>query len=214
MFSKKNDKIKELEERIEELDKQVDEEINGLRKRTKEQIRDLGESLRTLENVMKKIQDERNEMEKDRNFLIEKHKELIRAIPIDRSRLKKDIREKLLMPLHRTVKENVELIKNVAVEGLEQGSPAPAPGASKTPKEDFMQSIKSAVVSEEAKTPIDELFEFIMRQGTVKVQDASRKFAVTEGQIEEWAKILEGHGLIDIHYPPIGKPELRKKEQE
>lgn len=236
MFEKKDERIKELEKRIEELEKQVDTEIEDLRKKTKEQIRDLGASLRTLETVMKKIQDERNEIEKDRDFLLEKHKELIRQIPVDRTRLKRDIREKLLMPLHRTVKENAELIKDVAVEGLEKneekpslkkmvvkdltGKAAPVEKQKKpvadamSSKDDFMKSIKSAIVSEEMKTPIDELFELVMKYGIVPLPDAAKKFGVTEAQLEEWAKILESHGLIEIHYPAIGKTELRKKIRE
>lgn len=210
MFEKRDKKIQELEKRIAEMEKQVDVEIDELRKRTKEQIRDLGSSLRTLENVMKKIHDERNELERDRNFLLDKHKELIRQIPVDRSRLKRDIREKLLLPMHRKAKENAELIKDVALEGLEEEGVKPTPDAM---EKDYIQSIKSAVVDEETKTPIDGLFEIVVKEGAVKIQDAARKFGVTEAQLEEWAKILESHGLIEIHYPPIGKPELRKKQQ-
>lgn len=207
MFERKDNRIKALEKRIEGLEKHVDEEVNELKKRTKEQVKDIGDSLKVLEGVMSKMQDERDKMKQDRNFMLEKEKELIRQIPIDRTKLKRSIREKLLLPLHHRVKEHAELIKKaVAVEGVVNGKRAS--------KEDYIKNIKSAIVSEETKTPIDKLFELVMNKGNVKIADAARNFAVSEEQLEEWAKILEEHGLIEIHYPPIGKPELRKKVQE
>jgi len=207
MFERKDNRIKALEKRIEGLEKHVDEEVNELKKRTKEQVKDIGDSLKVLEGVMSKMQDERDKMKHDRNFMLEKEKELIRQIPIDRTKLKRSIREKLLLPLHHRVKEHAELIKKaVAVEGIVKEKRAS--------KEDYIKNIKSALVSEETKTPIDKLFELVMNKGNVKIADAARQFTVSEEQLEEWAKILEEHGLIEIHYPPIGKPELRKKVQE
>ncbi len=215
MFSerKDNDKVKELEKRIEELEKQLDNDVKELKEKTKEQIKDIGASFRMLKEVMERMQDDKSELERDRNFLIEKHKELIRYIPVDRSRLKRDIREKLLMPLRRQVKENTELIRDAALEGLTRESEGAKP-AEKVKKGDYFESIKTAVVGDETKTPIDEMFELVMKQNSLRVADAARKFGVTEAQIEEWAKILEGHGLVEMHYPPIGKPEIRKKTQD
>ncbi|MBI2076075.1 MAG: hypothetical protein HYT72_02390 [Candidatus Aenigmarchaeota archaeon] len=213
MFAKKSDredKVKELEKRIEELENQLDQDVKELKQRTKEQIRDLGDSFKVLKDVMGKVQKEKNELEADRNFLIEKHKELIRSIPVDRTRLKKDIRERLLMPLHRTVKENAELIQKAALEDLVEDDKETG---KKTEKEDFIEQIKDAVTegNGETKTPIDDLFELVMKNGKIKISDAAKRFGVFEARIEEWAKILENHGLIELHYPAMGKPEMRKK---
>ena len=59
-------------------------------------------------------------------------------------------------------------------------------------------------------TPIDRLFELVMKKGKIRIKDAAKNFSVNKTQIEEWAKILEDHNLIEIHYPPIGESELRK----
>ena len=66
-------------------------------------------------------------------------------------------------------------------------------------------------MTEKISTSIDELFELVMRNGKIKLNTAARRLGVKKNQVEEWAKILEEHGLIDIHYPPFGEPELRKK---
>ena len=60
-------------------------------------------------------------------------------------------------------------------------------------------------------TPLDVMYKMIEQMGRLEVSDAAKKFHVSQQQIEEWAQILESKGLIEIHYPIIGKPELRKK---
>lgn len=61
-------------------------------------------------------------------------------------------------------------------------------------------------------TPIDELLNLVTERGRVKLKYAAKRLGVKKNQVEDWAKILESHGLIVIHYPPIGDVELRKKE--
>jgi len=59
-------------------------------------------------------------------------------------------------------------------------------------------------------TDIDRLLEMVKEFGEEKVPDAAKKFNVSESQIEGWGRILEEFGLIKMHYPPIGKPVLKK----
>ena len=61
------------------------------------------------------------------------------------------------------------------------------------------------------KTPIDDLFDFVNKVNKVKISAAARKFNVNKFQIEEWAKILEEHDMVRIHYPIVGEAEIRKK---
>jgi hypothetical protein len=70
---------------------------------------------------------------------------------------------------------------------------------------------------ESVKTPIDDLYNAIMALGKLRVDLAAKQFNVPENRVEEWAKILEENGLIEIHYPAIGKPSLTtitKKEEK
>jgi Mn-dependent DtxR family transcriptional regulator len=61
-------------------------------------------------------------------------------------------------------------------------------------------------------TPLDKLLDLVMKRGRIRIKDAAKSFGVSRAQIDEWAKILEEHGLVEIHYPPVGEPELRKKQ--
>lgn len=61
------------------------------------------------------------------------------------------------------------------------------------------------------KTSLDQILELVMEKGSIKIPDAAKKLRVKDKQVEEWARILEEHDLIEIHYPTFGKPFLKKK---
>ncbi|MEM7825094.1 MAG: CBS domain-containing protein [Candidatus Aenigmatarchaeota archaeon] len=60
-------------------------------------------------------------------------------------------------------------------------------------------------------TEIDKLLQIIQERSSVHVDELSRQLNVPEERIEEWGRILEEHGLIEINYSPIGKPMFKKK---
>jgi len=87
-------------------------------------------------------------------------------------------------------------------------------------KEDIIKGITSEflVKSVEAgevkiiETKIDQLIKIVEKNGSIPIPDLSRKLKVHPEQIERWARILEEHGIIEILYPTIGPPKLRKKK--
>ncbi|RLG57040.1 MAG: hypothetical protein DRN95_06025 [Candidatus Hydrothermarchaeota archaeon] len=60
-------------------------------------------------------------------------------------------------------------------------------------------------------TDIDRLLSIIEERGSVNISDLSKELNVGVEKIEEWAKVLEERGLIEIEYPIIGLPRLKKK---
>lgn len=183
----KDEKIKELEKKIEKLERKTEGRFNQM-----------NSSFMTLKEIIVKMQDEKEklkneneELAKNMQSLVEKHKKLIKRIPTPTDRLANEIHEKLVKPTKGEIKDNAELIRKAVTEDL---MPEHVPE-----KKDRME------------TPLDELYEMVTKTGKLKISDAARKLKVHETQVEEWAKILEDHELIEIHYPPLGKPELRKK---
>ena len=63
-------------------------------------------------------------------------------------------------------------------------------------------------------TTIDRLLELVEKRGSISIKDAAKNFNVSRSQIESWVKLLEEHELIEVNYPPIGEPEIRKKGPE
>ena len=87
-------------------------------------------------------------------------------------------------------------------------------------REDIIKGITSEffVKSVEAgegkiiETQIDKLIKIVEKNGSIPIPILSRELKVHPEQIERWARILEEHGMIEIEYPPIGPPKLRKKK--
>ncbi len=59
-------------------------------------------------------------------------------------------------------------------------------------------------------TELDVLYKKVKKKGKIKFSDAAKYLGVDKKKIEEWAGILEEHSLIQVHYPAIGEPELKK----
>lgn len=75
----------------------------------------------------------------------------------------------------------------------------------------FVKSVETGGVKT-IETKIDHLIEIVERKGSINIPDLSRELNINPEQIEIWARILEEHGMIEIEYPTIGPPKLRKKK--
>ncbi len=61
-------------------------------------------------------------------------------------------------------------------------------------------------------TDLDEILKIVEREGSVSVEEIKKRLEIPEEKIEEWGRILEKHNLIEVYYPPVGKPIFKKKE--
>ena len=59
-------------------------------------------------------------------------------------------------------------------------------------------------------TDFDKLYNLVQKKGKVKMSGVAKTFKIKRKKAEEWARILEDHNLLKVHYPPIGEPELIK----
>ncbi len=60
-------------------------------------------------------------------------------------------------------------------------------------------------------TYFDLLMELIEKNNALSVSQVSLIFKITKEKAEEWGRILEEHGLIEVFYPVFSEPQLRKK---
>jgi len=58
-------------------------------------------------------------------------------------------------------------------------------------------------------TEFDKFYNYVLDNNSVSLCKIARVFKMPKKQAEEWARILEGRGLILIYYPLIGDSELR-----
>jgi hypothetical protein len=73
--------------------------------------------------------------------------------------------------------------------------------------------IKKSIVAKSSKykTDLDRLYELVNEKGKISLSDVVKGFNISIEMAEQWAKILEGHGMITLNYPPFGEVELCKK---
>ena len=62
------------------------------------------------------------------------------------------------------------------------------------------------------KTDFDRIIEFVDDKKDVSITDIAKHFNLPKEKIEEWAKILSEHNLIEIIYPTFGEARIKKKE--
>ncbi len=75
---------------------------------------------------------------------------------------------------------------------------------SKKPSENVIDAGK-------VETPIDRLYKLVEKYKRLRIDnELAQKLNVSRAQIENWAMILEEHNLVELHYPAIGEPEIRK----
>ncbi|MCX6707596.1 MAG: hypothetical protein NT001_05660, partial [Candidatus Woesearchaeota archaeon] len=62
------------------------------------------------------------------------------------------------------------------------------------------------------KTALDDLYSCVQQNGNITLSDAASKLKTGREKIEEWAKILDDHGLIKRYYPAFTGPQLISME--
>jgi hypothetical protein len=66
--------------------------------------------------------------------------------------------------------------------------------------------------SKKIQTSMDALLDLVAAKGSIKLSAAAKKLKVKEKDVEEWARVLEEHDLLEVRYPTFGSPMLKKKK--
>ena len=105
IFLTKDEKIADLEKRIKELDRKVDYNFGQIQ-----------QSFDTLKEVLIKVQLENKDLKKDRDFLMEKYREVLRSVPGNYA-----VGDRIIRPIKNEIRETSGLIKDIALEGFGTG---------------------------------------------------------------------------------------------
>jgi CBS domain-containing protein len=76
---------------------------------------------------------------------------------------------------------------------------------------DLLKGESKEKIKEKIYTKIDEMVKMVEKE-SLDVSTISKRLNVPENLVEEWAKILEESGLIEINYRAIGSPILKFKK--
>lgn len=85
--------------------------------------------------------------------------------------------------------------------------------SSDTIKKEAIKKLQKPSIAKAGKyeTDIDRLLRLINDAGRISAGDAAGIFGIKKENVEEWGRILEIHGLIEIEYPAMGEVQLCKK---
>jgi CBS domain-containing protein len=75
---------------------------------------------------------------------------------------------------------------------------------------DLLKGFSRERIQKKVYTKIDDILK-LLQEGPTDFEKISKSLDIPENLIEEWAKILEEHDLIEIDYPPMGSPVLKLK---
>jgi CBS domain-containing protein len=76
---------------------------------------------------------------------------------------------------------------------------------------DLLKGESKEKIKEKIYTKIDDMLKMLENE-SLDISTISKRLNVPENLVEEWAKILEENGLIEINYRAIGSPILKLKK--
>lgn len=204
IFDTKDDKMAKLEKKIFDMEKRLEHDMNRM-----------NDTVSTLNHIILKLQVENTRLRSERDFLVERHKKMLRRVPVPD--LASEINEKLVRPATNMIKENAEFVGLVAKEGFVEIRPRKWEKKKIQKNREQIKDVAKELKKQIEDMPkpnygktIDSLFELVNKNGSIRVDDAARKLNVHEVQVEEWGKILEDHELITTKKGTFGKIELIK----
>ena len=80
-------------------------------------------------------------------------------------------------------------------------------------KTDLLKGVVKEKIKKTVHTTIDEMLN-LLEKGPTNFSKISKLLEIPENLVEDWAKILEDHGLVEISYPVVGSPVLKLKSLE
>lgn len=137
--------------------------------------------LKKIKNIRKKI--------KKKNLDFDFIKNAPAPILLPEQNLKKKFSIKNLFNLKKSNKENSDVHEQNLIKKFR----------------DFEDKQKDYI-----ETDLDKLVNFVNQVEAIKLSTVTKLFNISLKKAEEWAKILDSHNIVRLHYPGIGEPELRK----
>lgn len=138
--------------------------------------------------------------------------------PINSSKQNKEISQPKKELIKEEIKPKTEEVKPIIVtESILQKEVKTEP----TQKEVLIKNKEKTTELEESvsriptnhiETDIDRLMKIIDEKKVVGIDEISKILKISPDRLENWAKLLEDRGLVEIEYPILGLPKLRKKE--
>lgn len=74
--------------------------------------------------------------------------------------------------------------------------------------------IKPTKPTQKIETSVDQVYYIVLEKKRLSLKSLANRFKIGLDKLEEWAKILDEKGLLELHYPVVGEVELRVRTHE
>src|SRR3990167_5845642 len=105
IFDSKDDKVNRLKKDVHDMERRVESSLQKM-----------NETIKTLNDIILRLQRENVQLRSERDFLVERHKKMLKRVPVPD--LAAEINEKLVKPAAGKIKENVDFVQLLAKEGF------------------------------------------------------------------------------------------------
>jgi len=79
---------------------------------------------------------------------------------------------------------------------------------------DLLKGKSKEEIKDHISTKIDKMLDILEREGKKTFKELSDVLGIPENIVEDWSKVLEDHGLVEIEYTPIGSPSVKFKKHQ
>ena len=110
LFGTKDDKIESLEKKIRDMEKKLEAGMKNV-----------DDTVSTLNQIILKLQVENTRLRGERDFLVERHKKMLKRVPVPD--LAGEINERFVKPAAIRIKENADFVGLLAKEGFVDTKP-------------------------------------------------------------------------------------------
>jgi len=180
--------ITELKKDLRSIQKEFRNDIQRLEDKYDDQIKSIYDSISTYDDIIKG------------NKIV---------LGVTGKNVSKGVKEKILIPVRKEFDESIDLVKKLTEkeDDFDEEEEEEIKEAKKLleKREDIEDKIEieniemPKPVKKERKRPtIDDVFELVAKKGEINFRKAAIELNVHEIQVEEWAKTLKNHGLIEI----------------
>ena len=80
-----------------------------------------------------------------------------------------------------------------------------------TPKIDLEKQEKPPGYVGNIGTNVDKVYNMVLERKSLSLKELAAIFKVSINKVEDWARILDKQGLLELFYPVVGGPMLRVK---
>src|SRR3989338_2011168 len=120
--------------------KRLERDVHQMEKRMEDSLQKMNGAIKSLNDIILRLQHENVQLRSERDFLVERHKKMLKRVPVPD--LANEINEKFVKPSAGRIRENVDFVQSLAKEGFVELKEI----KQKKPEKDPIDELKETII--------------------------------------------------------------------